>query len=72
MGWLNRFEDGPRGPDGDGRGVLVALTDSRHDLIEMALPEHQETELAIIVTLSVEEQKFLALNLQRITIAASS
>ena len=59
MGWLNRFEDGPRGPDddgrGDGRGILVALTDSRHDLIEMALPEHQETELAIIVTLSVEE-----------------
>ena len=58
-------------PD-DGRGIRVALSDSGRDLIEMALPDHLETERAIIAPLSVEEQKFLALILQKVAFAPSS
>ncbi|TFD39932.1 MarR family transcriptional regulator [Cryobacterium sp. TMT1-19] len=56
----------------DGRGTLVALTDSGRELIEAALPDHLETEHAIIAALSVEEQANLAVLLQRIHKAASS
>ncbi|MET3769906.1 DNA-binding MarR family transcriptional regulator [Marisediminicola sp. UYEF4] len=52
---------------GDGRGTLVALTDAGRELIETTLPDHLETEHAIIATLSVEEQANLAMFLQRIT-----
>ncbi|TFB84130.1 MarR family transcriptional regulator [Cryobacterium algoricola] len=56
----------------DGRGTLVTLTDSGRELIEAALPDHLETEHAIIAALSVEEQSNLAALLQRIHDAASS
>ncbi|WP_104195891.1 MarR family winged helix-turn-helix transcriptional regulator [Cryobacterium sp. M15] len=56
---------------GDGRGKLVALTDAGRDLIETALPNHLETELAITAALNDEEQTVLADLLQRISTAAS-
>ncbi|TFD71969.1 MarR family winged helix-turn-helix transcriptional regulator [Cryobacterium sp. Hb1] len=56
---------------GDGRGKLVALTDAGRDLIETALPNHLETELAITAALSDEEQTVLADLLQRLSTAAS-
>ena len=57
-------------PD-DGRGTLVALTDAGKDLIETALPDHLETELAITAALSSAEQSLLAQLLQRLSTAAS-
>lgn len=58
-------------PD-DGRGTLVALTSAGKELIEKALPDHLETERAILSPLSREEQATLALLLGRIDDAASS
>lgn len=58
-------------PD-DGRGTLVALTDTGRELIEAALPDHLATERAILETLSTTEQKQLALLLRRIDDAATS
>lgn len=56
----------------DGRGTIVALTDTGKELIEKALPDHLETERAILSPLSREEQSVLALLLGRIENAASS
>lgn len=56
----------------DGRGTLVALTDTGKELIEKALPDHLETERAILSPLSREEQSVLALLLGRIGDAAGS
>ncbi|GAA2970011.1 MarR family winged helix-turn-helix transcriptional regulator [Glutamicibacter bergerei] len=50
----------------DGRGTLVALTDTGKKLIEQALPDHLETERAILSPLSRDEQAALALLLGRI------
>ncbi|MGM7679845.1 MarR family winged helix-turn-helix transcriptional regulator [Microbacterium sp. A94] len=52
-------------PD-DGRGTLVALTDSGKEVIEKALPDHIRTERAILSSLSRQEQTTLALLLSRI------
>ncbi|MGO2482528.1 MarR family winged helix-turn-helix transcriptional regulator [Glutamicibacter ardleyensis] len=54
----------------DGRGTLVALTDTGKKLIEQALPDHLETERAILSPLSRDEQAALALLLGRIGAAA--
>ena len=56
----------------DGRGTLVALTDAGKELVEKALPDHLETERAIVATLSLEEQAVLAGLLRRIDDAADS
>lgn len=56
----------------DGRGTFVALTDTGKALIEKALPEHLNTERAILSPLSREEQTALALLLGRIGDAAGS
>ncbi|MFF5794484.1 MarR family winged helix-turn-helix transcriptional regulator [Paeniglutamicibacter sp. NPDC012692] len=56
----------------DGRGTLVALTDTGKELIENALPDHLETERAILSPLSREEQSVLALLLGRIGDPAGS
>lgn len=58
-------------PD-DGRGTLVALSDAGKELVESALPDHLETERAIVATLSSAEKKQLALLLRRIAAAAGS
>lgn len=50
----------------DGRGTLVALTNTGHEVIDKALPDHIETERAILAPLSHEEQKTLALLLSKI------
>ena len=50
----------------DGRGTLVALTGIGKELIEKALPDHLETERAILSPLNSEEQAVLALLLGRI------
>jgi len=52
-------------PD-DGRGTLVVLTQAGRDLVETTLPDHLETERALIAILSSEEQGQLAELLQRI------
>ncbi|MFJ6418343.1 MarR family winged helix-turn-helix transcriptional regulator [Paeniglutamicibacter sp. NPDC091659] len=54
----------------DGRGTLVALTDTGKELIEKALPDHLKTERAILYPLNSEEQAVLALLLGRIDDAA--
>lgn len=54
----------------DGRGTLVALTDTGKKLIEQALPDHLETERAILSPLSRDEQAALTLLLGRIGAAA--
>lgn len=56
----------------DGRGTLVALTDAGKELVESALPDHLETERAIVATLSSAEKEQLALLLRRIAVAAGS
>lgn len=58
-------------PD-DGRGTIVALTDTGRELIETALPDHLETERAITAALSAEEQTHLTVLLQRVHDAAST
>lgn len=50
----------------DGRGTHVALTNTGKELVEKALPDHLETERAILSPLSGEEQATLALLLSRI------
>ncbi|MHA7270244.1 MarR family winged helix-turn-helix transcriptional regulator [Arthrobacter sp. HLT1-20] len=50
----------------DGRGTLVALTPEGKDLIERALPEHLDTERAILAALNPQEQATLAHLLGRI------
>ncbi|PQZ93682.1 MarR family transcriptional regulator [Arthrobacter sp. MYb227] len=50
----------------DGRGTLVSLSRVGKELIEKALPDHLETERAILSPLSSEEQATLALLLSRI------
>lgn len=50
----------------DGRGRVVALTDTGKDLVERVLPDHLETERAIVGELSSEEQSVLAMLLERI------
>ena len=55
----------------DGRGTLVVLTDTGKVMIEKALPDHLETERAILSTLSRAEQSTLAILLGRIENAAS-
>lgn len=52
-------------PD-DGRGTLVALTSSGKDLVEKALPDHIDTERAILSPLTELEQTTLAELLARI------
>lgn len=56
----------------DGRGTLVALTDTGKVVIEKVLPDHLETERSILSTLSRAEQSTLAILLGRIENAASS
>jgi len=55
----------------DGRGTLVVLTDTGKVMIEKALPDHLETERAILSTLTRAEQSTLAILLGRIENAAS-
>lgn len=56
----------------DGRGTLVALTDDGKELCGKALPDHLETERAILSPLSREEQTALAILLGRIGDAEGS
>jgi len=56
----------------DGRGTLVVLTDAGRNLVERALPDHLETERALIAALSAAEQDQLVALLQRITGADES
>lgn len=58
-------------PD-DGRSTLIALTDSGRERIELALPDHLETEHAIVAALSVEQQRQLAQLLDLISDGARS
>lgn len=58
-------------PD-DGRGTLVALTDTGKRIIEKALPDHLDTERSIVSALSLEEQLLLAKLLARVSDAATA
>ena len=54
----------------DGRGTLVALTPSGIRIVESALPEHVETERAVLGVLTSDEQRQLATLLQKISDSA--
>lgn len=56
----------------DGRGTFVALTEAGKNAIERALPDHLDTEHAIVATLSLEEQIVLAGLLTRLLNSATS
>jgi DNA-binding MarR family transcriptional regulator len=56
----------------DGRGTLVALSVAGRHLLEAALPDHLETERAILSALSDDERAQLATLLQRVQDAAAS
>jgi DNA-binding MarR family transcriptional regulator len=68
---LNRLENSgliTREPSTeDGRGKLVQLTDSGHDLVNRVLPDHLATEERILATLSPAERNTLAKLLTRLT-----
>lgn len=50
----------------DGRGVLVALTDTGRDLIDKVLPDHLATENRLLSGLSTEERATLADTLKQV------
>lgn len=56
----------------DGRGTLVALTGIGKKLIEKALPDHLQTEEAILASLSAKERTLLAQLLSKLSNAAGS
>ncbi|MEV8442886.1 MarR family transcriptional regulator [Actinosynnema sp. NPDC051121] len=50
----------------DGRGVVVALTDAGHELIDRVLPDHLATENRLLGALSKRERAALADTLKRL------
>jgi DNA-binding MarR family transcriptional regulator len=63
-GWVTRSPS-----DTDGRGVLVALTDSGLALIDAALADHVANEERILASLSAEQREQLASILRHLLIA---
>jgi DNA-binding MarR family transcriptional regulator len=50
----------------DGRGVVVALTDAGHELIDRVLPDHLATENRLLSALSKRERAALADTLKQV------
>ncbi|PSL58493.1 DNA-binding MarR family transcriptional regulator [Saccharothrix carnea] len=50
----------------DGRGVVVALTDAGHELVDRVLPDHLATENRLLGALSVREREALAGTLKQL------
>lgn len=63
-GWVTRSPS-----DTDGRGVLVALTDSGLALIDAALADHVANEERILASLSAEQREQLASILRQLLLA---
>ncbi len=63
-GWVTRSPS-----DTDGRGVLVALTDSGLALIDAALADHVANEERILASLSAEQREQLASTLRQLLVA---
>ncbi len=55
--------------DADGRAVVVALTEAGRTALDAALPDHLETERALLTGLSPREQEQLADLLRRFLVA---
>ena len=55
--------------DADGRAVVVTLTDEGRRALDAALPDHLETERALLDGLPVEDQELLAGLLRRLLVA---